>query len=179
MTERAFSLIPFPDAHIPDVKIDGHASRQNNLLTIQYLLLGGTGKILLPERSRSPMRKNGLWATTCFEFFLAQHNDPQYWEFNLSPSGDWSLYHMDAYRRVGFREEMSIQRLQFEVRHQAGCVSLNASLDLSPLIQEGQPIELAVSSVLQTIDKHETFWALVHPEAKPDFHIRDSFLIQL
>lgn len=179
MTEQAFSLIPFPDSHIPDVKIHGHASRQNNLLTIQYSLLGETGTILLPERSTSPVRKDGLWATTCFEFFFAPQNDPQYWEFNLSPSGDWNIYHMDAYRRVGFREEMSMQRVQFEVRNEAGCISLVAHVDLTPLIPEGHPIQLAISSVLQAVDKHETFWALAHPESKPDFHIRESFLIQL
>lgn len=125
------------------------------------------------------MRKDGLWVTTCFEFFLALPDDPRYWEFNLSPSGDWNVYHMDAYRRVGFREETSIQRLQIEVRNEAGCISLNADVDLSPLIPEGQPIQLGFASIIQTIDKHETYWALAHPDSKADFHIRDCFLIRL
>jgi hypothetical protein len=179
MTEHTFSLIPFPDPNIPDLTITGRVGRQNNLLTIQYLLTGETEKVVLPARSGSPMRKDGLWSSTCFEFFLTLPDNPHYWEFNMSPSGDWNVYRMDAYRRVGFREERSIQWLQFEVSHEAGCVSMNMDVDLNSLIPENHSIRLGITSVVQIVDGRETYWALTHSGASADFHTRDGFLIHL
>jgi len=179
MTKQSFSLIPCCDSDIPALQCSGRVVRQNNFLSVQYSLLGEAGNIVLPAPSTPPKRKDGLWATTCFEFFLALPDDPQYWEFNLSPSGDWNVYHMDAYRRVGFREETSIQRLQFEVTNEADCVLLNADVDLSPLISADHPIQLGFASVIQTIERHQSYWALAHLDSKADFHIRDSFLIHL
>ncbi len=111
MTECSFSLIPFTAPNIPSISITGKISLQNNIITLHYLLAGKIEEILLPTKSMNPTRKDELWKMTCFEFFLAIKDQPQYWEFNMSPSGDWNVYHMDAYRRIGFREETSIQRL--------------------------------------------------------------------
>ena len=116
MTELPFSLIPFLDANVPDITIKGKILRQNNLLTIHYALTGKIKDIFLPSPSVNPTRKDDLWKTTCLEFFLAIKDLSQYWEFNLSPSGDWNVYYMAAYRRIGFREETSIQWLQFEMQ---------------------------------------------------------------
>jgi hypothetical protein len=179
MTEQSFSLIPFPQSHIPAIRIDGRASRQNGQLSIQYALTGEVENVFFPQKSISPHRKDGLWATTCFEFFLALPEHPQYWEFNVSPSGNWNIYRMEAYRRVGFREEISIQRLPVEVRRDAGCISLNAGVDLSPLILERDRVQLGISCVIQSIDQRHSYWALTHPHLAPDFHVRESFLIQL
>jgi hypothetical protein len=33
--------------------------------------------------------------------------------------------------------------------------------------------------VIQTQDRHETYWALVHPQPQADFHLRDSFILEL
>jgi hypothetical protein len=179
MAETPFSLIPFSDSHIPTIQITAHVGRENGLLHIQYRLTGETAKIRLPDKSPMPGRKVDLWASTCFEFFLAQPGHPRYWEFNLSPSGDWNVFRMDAYRQVGFREETLVKRLQLETRKKAGSVVLDTAVDLSLLIPEHQPLQLGISSVIQDVDQHKTFWSLVHPESEPDFHVRDSFIIRL
>lgn len=179
MANQAFSLIPFPDSMLPDIQIGGHVSRQNGRLNIQYTLTGATDNIFLPQKAISPQRKDGLWAATCFEFFLAIPNNPQYWELNLSPSGDWNIYHMDDYRRVGFREEASIQQLPFAMKNEAGNVTLHADVDLSSLISANQPLQLGIACVIQSLDQHESYWALVHTDSKPDFHLRESFIILL
>jgi hypothetical protein len=179
MTTQTFSLIPFSRTNIPAIQITGQVGRQNGHLNLQYVLTGDVDKILLPERSAAPQRKHELWSTTCFELFLARPVEPQYWEFNLSPSGDWNIYRMDAYRRVGFREETSIQRLQFEVRKESGNVLMNTNVDLSPFIAAGQKLELGICCVIQSIGQHESYWALAHPQSDPDFHLRDSFILQM
>lgn len=179
MTRRSFSLLPFPASNIPDIVIKGNISRQINLLTLHYSLTGNIGDILLPPPLVYPGRKDGLWKTTCFEFFLAIKGQSQYWEFNMSPSGDWNIYCMDAYRRSGFREETSIQQLQLEAQNEAGIFTLNVTVDLSPIIQQTQPVEIGITAVMQTKNGKETYWALVHPAPQPDFHLRESFILAL
>lgn len=187
MPRQSFSLIPFPAPNIPDITITGDISRQNNLLVLHYSLAGNIEAILLPSLSTHPGRKAELWKATCFEFFLGVKDQPQYWEFNMSPSGDWNVYRMDAYRRVGFSEEMSIQRLQFEVwkarversRNEAGILTLNAAADLSLIVQQSQPLEIGITAVTQTKDGYETYWALTHPAPYADFHLRESFTLAL
>lgn len=179
MIEQIYALTPFPDTGIPAIEITAHVHRENGLLHIQYALSGETEKIHLPENAGAPGRRDSLWSSTCFEFFLALPGDPRYWEFNLSPSGDWNIYQMDAYRRVGFREEMSLGRLQVAAKRNARSIRLDAAVDLSPLIARAQRLELGIASVIQGLDQHKTYWAVAHPHPEPDFHVRDSFIIQL
>lgn len=179
MTEYSFSLIPFPDPNIPNIKITGKISRQSDLLTVHYFLTGETENILFPETLPHSTRKDELWKATCFEFFLAIQDRPQYWEFNMSSSGDWNVYYMDAYRRVGFREETAIQQLQFEVKNEADCLLIDATVDLNRIVQKENLIKVGITSVIQTEDRNETYWALAHPNSQADFHLRESFTIQL
>lgn len=179
MSEQSFSLIPFPAGAIPGIAITGRISRENNILTLHYALTGQLEAIILPARSELPGRKDELWKHTCFEYFLASTGQPLYWEFNLSPSGDWNVYHMDAYRRVGFREETSIQQVPFEVQTAADAFTLEATIDLNPIVQETDSLEVGITAVIQTNDGQETYWALTHPAAQPDFHLRESFILPL
>lgn len=192
MTAYSFSLIPFATP-IPNISITGEISFQNNIITLHYSLVGKLEDILLASKSLDPSRKNELWSRTCFEFFLAIKDQPQYWEFNMSPSGDWNVYHMDAYRRIGFREETSLQRLPFEFRNarvaqssqrqhsrnESGMCTLDAVVDLNPILQPNQFLDIGITAVIQTTDGDETYWALAHPAPKADFHLRESFILGL
>jgi hypothetical protein len=179
MSEHPFSLIAFPNRNIPDINISGGIARQNNILTIHYSLMGNAELIRFPEISSHPTRKDDLWRATCYEFFLAIPDGSQYWEFNMSPSGDWNIYHMDAYRRVGFREETSIPQLQFSIRRELKCVLVEAMVDLNSMFAVENPIQAGVTSVIQTKDGNETYWALSHPSSQADFHLRESFILEL
>jgi len=179
MTEHLFSLVPFPAVNIPQIAITGKIARHNNTLSIHFSITGKTEEILCPKPTGHPTRTEDLWKATCFEFFLAIPHRPSYWEFNLSPSGDWNIYHMDEYRRVGFKEETQIQRLPFSIRKGPGCISVECSVDMSPIISIEHPIEVGITSVIQPKDGHETYWALTHPNPQPDFHLRKSFILLL
>jgi hypothetical protein len=179
MTERSFSLIPFTAPNIPNISITGKISLQNNIITSHYLLAGKIEEVLFPAKSMNPTRKDDLWKMTCFELFLAIKDQSQYWEFNMSPSGDWNVYQMDEYRRIGFREETSIRQLPFEVRNEADVFTLDGIVDLNPVIQESQLLEIGITAIIQSTDGHETYWALSHPAPVPDFHLRESFILEL
>ena len=179
MIERTFWLIPFPAPDIPAISLTGTLLLNNHVLTMHYSLSGNTRDLLLPPASRMPSRKDELWKGTCFEFFLAIKDQPDYWEFNMSPSGDWNVYRMDAYRRVGFREEAAISQLTFEFKKELVGYSLDVSVDLTPFTKPEHELQMAITAILQTRDRKETYWALTHPAPHADFHLRDSFILQL
>ena len=179
MNRLSFSLVPFPASNIPNISITGEISLQNNITTLHYSLTGKIKDIFLPMTSANPSRKDELWKTTCFEFFLAIKDQPQYWEFNMSPAGNWNVYHMDAYRRNGFREEASIQQLQFEFAREANRFTLDAIVDLSPVILQARLLEVGITAIIQTTDGNVTYWALAHPALQADFHLRESFILGL
>ena len=103
---------------------------------------------------------------------------PQYWEFNLSSSGDWNVYVMDAYRQVGMREETRIKRFPFEVQKGADSLSLEMAINLDLIIAREKSIEVGVASVIQTKNGKETYWALLHPRPEADFHVREGFILK-
>jgi hypothetical protein len=133
---------------------------------------------LLPEQTNQPARKDHLWQTTCFEFFVAPTGLPQYWEINLSPSADWNVYAFDDYR-AGMREENAIASLPFTIQRQPTSFLLELAFPLANLIHPEQPIELAVSAVIQGCGGQRSFHALTDCAPQPDFHHRDSFILDL
>ena len=85
MIAQSFTLLPFPALELPAISLGGTVFFEKNILTIQYVLTGDIERVLFPARSTTPSRKDELWKATCFEFFLAFHDKPEYWEFNMSP----------------------------------------------------------------------------------------------
>lgn len=179
MIARTFILQPFPGTDPrPDIAISGTISRQGNTLAIGYLLRGRLSEVEIHPLSKPAARRIGLWEKTCFEFFLAVKDAPGYWEFNLSPSGDWNIYRFEIYRQ-GLNEEKAFSQLPFSVRRHSDCLRLDLEFDLGLIIRADQAIETAVTAVIKTGDGKETFWAVAHPGKSPDFHHRDGFVIQL
>jgi hypothetical protein len=179
MTEYSFSLIPFPDPDIPAIAISGWIARDRHLLAIHYSIAGDIETLVIPRPAAHPARQSELWTSTCFEFFLALPDQPHYWEINLSPSGDWNVFQMDAYRRAGFREEPRIEMVQFTFHRDTTQCTMDSTIDLYPIIAPGELIEAGITAVIKTIRGNETYWALAHPGPQADFHLRESFILAL
>jgi len=181
-----FSLEPFDTpgleqattSPLPGLKITGNIARHSNTLIIRYTLLGPPGELVIPPKVYPPARKNELWEETCFEFFLGIKNSPQYWEFNLSPSGHWNVYRFAAYRQ-GMQEEMALTSLPFSIQNQPDSLSLALDLDLDKIVQADQALEAAISAVIKPKEGEVSYWALTHPGPQADFHRRDSFMVEL
>lgn len=172
---KNFTLHPF-DAD-SDLKLSGSISRSNNRLCLTYDLFDERSQVLIPA-AKSPTRQNNLWQTTCFEFFLGVQNSPQYWEFNLSPSGDWNIYRFENYR-TGMQEELKFTSLPFEINVKAKQVSLTIELDLNSIVQPDQPLDVSITTVIETSPQNITYWALQHCGTEADFHLRESFVLKL
>jgi hypothetical protein len=179
MSDRTFFLKPFPSDNPPlQLEISGIVDRQFNKLTIQYQILGQLAELAIPAVTDSPARKDELWQQTCLEFFLGIENSSQYWEFNLSPSGNWNIYHFEDYRQ-GMQTETAFTSLPFVVHNRPNYLLLDLELNLDKIVEIEQKIEIAIASVIQSKAGETTYWALTHCGTQADFHLRDSFAIEL
>ncbi|MCX5893877.1 MAG: DOMON-like domain-containing protein [Deltaproteobacteria bacterium] len=182
MKERRFILQPFAsEGPRPGVEITGHLTRRADAadaITIATLLQGQLADVLIPAPAAAPARRHRLWEGTCFEFFLAVPGAPQYWELNLSPTGDWNVYRFADYRQ-DLAAEPAYTSLPFTVQSRPRSVRLTLEVDLAGIVPAGQPLEVAVAAVIKTRDGQVGYWALTHLGPRPDFHRRDGFLIAI
>jgi hypothetical protein len=179
MNDQIFSLQPFgKDSALSNLEVIGTIARHDPFLLIQYTLLGAIDQVAIPNPSKAPTRKAELWEQTCFEFFLSIRNSPSYWEFNLSPTGDWNIYRFDDYRQ-GMQEESAYLALPFSTETESDAFSLSLKVDLDEIIPVGRVLDVGISAVTQLKDGKITHWALTHPGTKADFHRRESFTIKL
>lgn len=179
MPTQHFSLQPFPTPNPPrDLRLAVTITRQANMLALRYEIFDARGQVVIPPHAEFPARKDNLWQTTCLEFFLAARGATPYWEFNLAPSGDWNVYRLESYR-AGLREESRLDELPFRVQRQADGLTLEIAIDLGKIIAPAQSIELSATAVIESTDGALSYWAIAHCGKKPDFHLRESLVVEL
>ncbi len=178
MNIKHFSLFPFGLVFDPAIlELSVTVLRDEQQMMLRYSLFDDQAQVLIPT-SNSSSRQHNLWKATCFEFFIAVQNSRKYWEFNLSPSGDWNVYRFDDYR-VGMQEEIAFTSLPFEVETRSKQTSLTIELDLNAIAQSSQTLDIGVAAVIQHLDRSLTYWAIEHCGAEADFHLRNSFVLRL
>lgn len=173
-----FRLIPFASDALPTIEIVGNIDRADNILSIEYQLLGDLDSVAIASPAVAPSRKFALWEATCFEFFVGVLGDRNYWEFNLSPSRDWNVFHLDDYRQ-GLRNETAFTSLPFDVDRSANSLTLKLGFDLSQIISIDRQLEVSVTTVIKSTQDEISYWALTHCGEEADFHSRDSFVIKI
>ena len=174
-----FALQPFPGNNkLPQIEINGRVSRKEDILSIEYQLFGDLNSISIAPAEKPPSRQFHLWEATCFEFFIGIPGDRNYWEFNLSPSGDWAVFALDDYRQ-GLRDELAFASLPFKVDRYPNYITLSLEFDLSELILAEQDLEMSVTTVIKSSQDELSYWAISHSGKEADFHLRDSFSIEM
>ena len=148
----------------------------NGDIHLDYRVTGPVDTLSIPAPC-IPAAADNLWQHTCCEAFVAARGEGAYHEFNFSPSGQWASYRFDSYRQ---RDEAfapaARPALAFTRRAQA--LRLMAVIP-STLLPGAGPFEIALSAVIETSDGSKSYWALVHPAAQPDFHLRQNFILTL
>jgi len=179
MKETGFSLRAFDvEDNLKGYSITGKASRDLNRITLLYELSGPLDLLKIPLLSDKPCRKTRLWEETCIELFIGTKESETYWEFNLSPSLDWNVYRFNTYRE-GMQEEPGFDSLPFQVQITGDALRLSLGFDTSLMIGSYKPAALGISTVLKSITNRVCYWALVHNGPVPDFHRKDSLIIEL
>jgi hypothetical protein len=171
-----FNLVPFDrDESTPSIEIDSNVSVRGRQLEVSYLITGDLDQIVIPPIQLAPSRQFGLWETTCCEFFIAPVDSAEYWEVNLSPSGDWNVFHLDDYRQ-GLVEEVKIVHLPSVTRIERDRLTLSTQIELPTGINAANSIDLSITTVIATPTGNISYWAIRHAGSQADFHLRDSFI---
>lgn len=179
MPTQQFFLQPFPVPNLlHDLHLTATITRESNLLALRYDLVDPHAQVVVPPWAELPARKHNLWKTTCFEFFVTAHGDNTYWEFNLAPSGDWNVYRLESYR-AGLHEESAVNELPFRVNRQVDGLTLELEIDLGKIITPTQSVDLSATAVIECGNGTVSYWAIAHRGEKPDFHLRESFVVEL
>jgi len=145
-------------------------------LHISYELAGDLAQIRIPA-PQLPAAVDGLWEHTCFEVFVAVEGKTSYHEFNFSPSGQWAAYAFSDYR---VRSAWTVNQTPIvSFVQDSGHLLLEAVIAADDLPQNiaGKPLQLGLSAVIEANDGSCSYWALHHPEARPDFHHRAGFIL--
>lgn len=178
-----FVLQPFEATEqTAKLSLTAEVSKSPTDLSITYTLSGELSLVVVPPLKLNSKRRDRLWEQTCFECFIMQSTQPSrtspYWEFNLSPSGDWNIFALNGYRK-GLKEEAAFSTLPFTANVSRSKLQLVTSIDLSHITKQAKPLQLGVSAVIALADGTETFWAIMHPGSQADFHHPGSFVISL
>ncbi len=176
---------PCPTLH----RVTVQAGREGSKLALKYRLEGDIDALDIPPTEPSD-RTDGLWQTTCCEAFitvLPQTDsvlktesvfDRGYYEFNFSPSTAWAAYSFTAYRQGMAMAELG-EPVKIAVCHDAGWLELESVVNLDGLGLPNEGIwQLGLSAVVQQKSGDIAYWALTHPQGKPDFHHPNSFTFE-
>ena len=165
-------LKPHPDFPAPaGVMISVEAAREGDRLILRYLLSGETSALAIPSPSE-PLRTDGLWRRTCFEAFVQPADEPGYVELNFSPSTEWA-----AYGFSGYREGMAELDLSPNIRCSVDAEGVELQAEVA-LGLTGR-WRIGLTAVLEAADGSLSYWAVRHPQGRPDFHHRDCFALEL
>ncbi|MBN8830442.1 MAG: DOMON-like domain-containing protein [Sphingomonadales bacterium] len=141
---------------------------------VAFAAVGKPGEIVVPGAAPR-VHTDELWKTTCFELFIGRAGD-SYAELNLSPSGAFAAYHFDHYRTGMRKIDLPAPDLALEVGNERLTLTARFPEDSLPWDYNGR---IGISAVIEEKSGAKSYWALVHPAGKPDFHHRDCFALAL
>ena len=156
-----------------DLSLSARLQRDDREILVHYELRGDLSRLSIPAPSAAPRRADGLWQDTCFELFLGEPGGPVYREANLSPSGDWNVYRFAGYRLDG-ASDPAVTTLPFVVARDATRLTLDLALPVA-----ASPLEIGVTAIIRDQAGAISHWALAHAGDRPDFHLRESFILSV
>lgn len=137
------------------------------------------GKLAIPA-AQPPGPADGLWQHTCFEVFLGVPGEPQYREYNFSPSGQWAVYAFRAWRER-IEDFVPAATPTVTCMQADGTLVLEAHVpaELLPTVPAGSDLQVNLAAVIERKDGQFEYWTLRHVAAQPDFHARETFVLTL
>lgn len=183
MTSTRHILHPHPDHPPHSVRaVEVELKRSSDRFLTLWYSVQPAEALVLPDHGFA--RLDGLWRTTCFEFFIKSVDEAAYREFNFASVGGWAAYSFTDWR-VG----MTPLKLATEP-HLVDC-RLDGRSDILPDRYElditlgsdalpGEPTIASLTAVIEETSGHKSYWALAHPPSgPPDFHHPDCFVLEL
>lgn len=152
-------------------------------LRLSWRLAGDLSSLRIPQQAVAQGPVEGLWQHTCFEAFVADPHSTGYLELNFSPSGAWAAYGFRNYR-TGMAP-LPLRNAP-QARWQQTTDELTLAVDFRMDDLPGPPgprprvtVRVGLAAVIEDHQGTLHYWALHHPEGKPDFHHAESFALQV
>lgn len=183
-------LVPFNQDKCPNPPTSASAGRRTVEITVsvalshsdrgvkaEFVLLGDTSAILWPATLPKAMPGHELWKHTCFELFIADPRCPAYWEYNFSPSRQWAIYAFRDYRQPAETPITAHPTIETpRLTEKTFSIELYFPLE-APLLKKS--LSIGACAVIEMHDGSFQYFALTHCAQRPDFHQRDSFLVNI
>jgi len=144
--------------------------RDANWLRVRWRV-EGAGQLVVPAFAGKG-RADELWRTTCFELFLKPLGGDSYVEINLSPSERWNAYDFAGYR-ASMSERPFPREPECTMRQGSTFAIFDAAIPVGGL--PDADCAMGLSAVIEEQGEATSYWALAHPERKPDFHAPACF----
>ncbi len=138
-------------------------------LQLVYAIAGNIAALRVPAAT-GPGPADGLWQHTCLEAFVSAESDATYREFNFSPSGQWAAYRFAGERQRDTSPAHDLPAPVMQLAVTPTLLTLDVRLPRAALPSSAQPLALALCAVIEELDGRLSYWALQHPQARPDFH---------
>ncbi len=173
-------LFPFSQ-NTSKITLSGSVERVDNTsLKVSFLISdprgalihGPQGEYIKYDEERL-MRKHELWKDTCFEFFFSIPQRDTYYECNLNTKGEWNMYCFDSYRTPQPPTETEAFRVVSIACKEGEITAVIGSQDELPSV-----LDCALTAVIVTTSG-ESYYAIAHKGEKPDFHVRESFVLEV
>ena len=172
-------LLPHPDAG--PGKVEGFAVGlsldADGRLWLRYHVDMPLDALVTGEPRAEIERADELWRSTCFEAFLRRPGEPGYAEFNFAPDYRWAAYRFDAYRE-GMENMVLDGAPEFGIDISDSHFALEVELTL-PDGYRGVALDIALTAIVEEAGGTKSYWALAHPDGKPDFHHEACFALKL
>ena len=173
---QTHQLVPHPD--YPPLAVSQVEARvigaDANWLRVRWRI-EGTQQLVVPAFAGKG-RTDQLWQTTCFELYLKPLGGEAYCELNLSPSERWNAYDFDGYR-AGMRERPFPHEPECTIRQGSTFAIFDAAIPIAGLPHTD--CAMGLCAILEEQGGTVSYWALAHPEGKPDFHAAACFAVAL
>jgi hypothetical protein len=151
------------------MELTASVSLTHSGLRLLYTLSGNTAGLRIPSAA-TPGPADGLWQHTCLEAFVAAEGEASYREFNFSPSGQWAAYRFAGERQRDTTTAPDLPAPVMQLGITPTLLTLDVHLPFAALPSSAPQIELALCAVIEEQDGRLSYWALQHPQTRPDFH---------
>ena len=176
-------LMSHPNTAQPSAPISVVAflNRCNTKVMIEYVLTGDMKEFSIPAVSLNPSRVDGLWCHTCFEAFMRFEDSEAYYELNASPTDDWNLYSSSGYHQDRIADDR-INYIFQESHFSEGIYRKVIHVDFAnifPADLNKLDLHMGITAVLEDRNQNLSYWAHTHCDTRPNFHMLESFSLQL
>ncbi len=142
---------------------------QESQLKLNYQIEGDISKYNFPQKTEQ-QRANRLWLDTCFELFISNRDQKEYWEINTSPSTKWNSYHFTEYKE-NMKESTIFSTPKIITYSTKSQYRLSFETTMQKNILEKE-LEINICVILLDRDGKRNFYSINRRDNTPDFHDR-------